>query len=147
MIFVFFLIVLTLAYMLFMSVKGRKGSSIVKFVGPRGTGKTTTLNALLRVNGKTVPTLESYKVMYESITIHDVIEKEGSFLEKYGIDDASATYFFFLKDFNDACKHPETKGFDIRLVYFGSCDASKAKEQKVIVLNGNPSEIKIHLPN
>jgi len=130
-----------------MSVRNRKGSRIVKFVGPRGCGKTTTLNSLLGINGKTVPTLESYKAMYESITIHDVIEKDGCFLEKYGIDDVSATYFFFLKNLNDACKHPETKGFDIKLVYFGSCDANKAKERNVIVLNGNPSEIKIYLPN
>ncbi|CAD27105.1 hypothetical protein [Encephalitozoon cuniculi GB-M1] len=121
-------------------------SRVIKFVGPRGTGKTRTLNALMGISAKTVPTLESYRVVHKGITIHDVIQKDGDLLERYGIDDPSAIYFFFLRSVDDLDGFPEAKGFDIKFVCCRECDSRKAAERNIIVLDKNLAEIENHFP-
>lgn len=118
----------------------------VRFVGPRGTGKTATTNALAGIESRTVPTLESYKITYNGVTVHDIIEKSGDFLERYSIDDPEAIYFFFLKNIKDMDVFPETKGFNIKFVYHGMLDEKEASERGIIILNGDPAEIKKYIP-
>lgn len=141
MIFVLLIIVLAIVIKAAAYFLTKRSLRVVKFVGPRGTGKTRVLNALLGIRNRTVPTLESYSVVRNGVTIHDVVEGRGGFLEKYGIDDPSATYFFFMRGVDDLDGFPETKGFDIRFTYYGTCDDKKALERNVIVLNQDPAKI------
>lgn len=140
-----FLLVLFVLVGIVACVLNRRRPKVVRFVGPRGTGKTRTVNALLGVCGETVPTLESYKVLYKDLTIHDMIEKEGDFLERYSIDDPDAVYFFFLRDIGDLDKFPVPKDFDVRFVHYEPLEAGRSPRGDVIILDGNPAEIKKYL--
>lgn len=136
-------ILLTLG--LVICILNRKKTKVVKFIGPRGTGKTATLNALTGVDNKTVPTLESYSVLYKGITIYDIIERDGAFFERYGVGDRSALYFFFVKNIKDMDGFPDTKGFDMKFVYYGSLNTANASKKNLIVLNENPMELAKYL--
>lgn len=121
----------------------KKKHKVVKFVGPRGTGKTKTICELMGFTNKTVPTLESYSVTYKGIVIHDVIEKTGSFLEKYGIDDPLALYFFFIKTLEDLPVIP--KGFDLKFVYYRSLKEGDLLRKDIIFLNEDSTQMNKYL--
>ncbi|ADM12265.1 uncharacterized protein Eint_091370 [Encephalitozoon intestinalis ATCC 50506] len=140
-----FLLIFTVVLAIFIRIVAhlitRRGPRVIKFVGPRGAGKTKTLNALMGIHGRTVPTLESYKVIYKGMEIHDVIPKDGSFFERYGIDDPSATYFFFLRSMDDSYGIPGAKGLNVRLVYCQPYDGKEALERGVLVLDKDLTHI------
>ncbi|KAG5858561.1 hypothetical protein KMI_14g19450 [Encephalitozoon hellem] len=139
-----FIIVLAILIRIATHLFARKGTRTIKFVGPRGAGKTRTLNALIGINGKTVPTLETYKVMYKDVVIHDVVQKDGDFCKRYGIDDPSAAYFFFLRNSDDLSKLQDLRGFDIKLVSCGPHDQEKTLGKNVIFLDEDLTQIEKH---
>ncbi|AFN83689.1 hypothetical protein EROM_090720 [Encephalitozoon romaleae SJ-2008] len=141
MFFLFFVVILAILIRIAAHLFTRRSTKAIKFVGPRGTGKTRTLNALMGINGKTVPTLETYKVTYKNMVVYDVVQRDGDFFERYGIDDPLVTYFFFLGSVDDLAELPETKGFDIRFVCCKQDDCKKALGKNIIVLDKDPTQI------
>lgn len=146
MLLLFFIVILAILIRIAAHLFTRRSTRAIKFVGPRGTGKTRTLNALIGIKGKTVPTLETYKVVYKNIVIYDVVQRGGDFLERYGIDDPLMTYFFFLGNVDGMAELPETKGFDIRFVCCKQDDCKKALGKNIIVLDEDLTQIEKHFP-
>lgn len=140
-----FLIILVILVRIAIHVSRKKKSKVVRFIGPRGTGKTATINALTGLSYMTVPTLESYSVVHKQTIIYDIIEKNGDFFEKYSIDNTSDLYFFFIRNFKDLDQFPATKDFNLRFVYYGLLEEKEASRRNIIVLNENPREIENYL--
>lgn len=110
----------------------------IRFIGGRGTGKTSLLNYLMSYNYKTVPTLERYTIKYKNCTLEEVPEKDGDFLTKYSIDDPNLEYYFFIKDLEDyeiLRKLIDMKKFNLKFVIVkGNLES---KKEDLICLKGD----------
>lgn len=133
----FFLVILFLIYKKF-----RKSKKVIKFVGPRKSGKTHVLALLQKKSARTVPSLESYSVKLGSHTIWDIVPANGptkGFFESYGINDAS-TYFFFFNSVNDLIDYE--RGYDVWFVKVGELKErfSDSLRSKLIVIKNDDVE-------
>lgn len=126
----------------------RRKSKLVRFVGPRGTGKTKLLNFLTSVPYKTVPTLERYKVEYRNCVIEDVPVGDGDGLDKFSIDDPNWEYFFFVSNLDDYRNFIDTFStvleiYKLKFVIVEGCE--NVKEKNLICLNGDSNSLKAFL--
>ncbi|KAM0675679.1 hypothetical protein GVAV_001047 [Gurleya vavrai] len=143
---ILFLISIPLSYLIYKLT--RKQTKTIKFVGPRNSGKTQTLQKLIdKKEVKTVPTLESYYIEQNNLVIHDIIPVKGkTFNEIYGLEDNSK-YFFFFKEINDLVDYE--KGFDVNFVYLGKeTEIKKFSENlrnKLICLENEPENIRKYI--
>lgn len=105
---------------IFFFLKRQPKQKHIRFIGPRGTGKTATLHHLL--GGKaveTVPSLEDNEIQQGNLTFHDIVPKkdEKGFNDAYGLNDKDARYFFFFNTENDLVDYE--RGYDVYFVHCG----------------------------
>lgn len=141
--FIFLLpILFAILYIIYKNI--RKPKKHIFFVGPRSTGKTSTLYYLLnKKEVETVPSLEDFEVTYKNYIIHDVIEKKGkTFNDIYSIK-TDDKYFFFFRN-NDQLIDYE-KGYDVTFVFTGKskkCDLRNEMRHKLVCLEDEPERMR-----
>lgn len=129
--------------LLFIILRGKRKKEKIVFVGPRGAGKTRALFKICRdIDVKTVPTTKEYALKYRDVKIYEKPPRPSKDMQvKYGVEDKSAKYFFFINSIDDMY---DFAGFDITFVYFGKKEAIHQCEiaKKVVFIDNEPRKLK-----
>ncbi|OQS54451.1 hypothetical protein EHP00_1312 [Ecytonucleospora hepatopenaei] len=144
-------------FRIFVKFSRKKKCRKIFFVGPRKTGKTTAINAMLDESGenyigmkkKTVPTRKDHRVVFKPKKTFNFITTLNNFeiIEKHQKDDeddikkfsinSTDKYIFFIKD--DQEVYPALAGFDVTFVKWQKC--SDHKNKYVTYLEENPMKL------
>lgn len=147
MIIIFILPIIIALLFYYYRTRKTKTTRTIKFVGPRGSGKTITLQHILgKKNIQTVPNIEDNTEQYKNKLIVDCVchPEKKDFFEIYNFDDKNAIYFFFFNHENDLVDY--SSGFNTFFVFYGSKKLLKfgrsELKMRLICLENEPDRLK-----
>lgn len=99
------------------------------FIGPHGTGKTSSILSLLGLTNKTVTTLSNHRVIYKNREIIELVPDDETmdFMSKFHLN-TSDTYVFFVKNEEEIDEFPDVSPFKIKFVLWKKMEVKNRKD-------------------